>query len=90
MLLPHLKKKEIERRNWNSGGDNIGKISTRDIGGENEGSMAKTFVTSLTKCWKHANRSKEAEDRTERRQIGISIDIRHLEKSREHGAHGYV
>lgn len=25
MLLLHLKKKEIERRNWNSGGGNIGK-----------------------------------------------------------------
>lgn len=40
-------------------------MSTRDIEGESEESMAKTFVTSLTKCWKHANRSKEAEDRTE-------------------------
>lgn len=39
-------------------------MSTRDIEGESEESMAKTFVTSLTKCWKHANRSKEAEDRT--------------------------
>ena len=52
---------------------------------------AKIFVTSLTKCWKHANRSKEAEDgiiseadRGLDRYPGIS------EKLGEHDAHGYV
>lgn len=61
-------------------------MSTRDIEGESEESMAKTFVTSLTKCWKHANRSKEAEDRTE---ADRRLD-RYLEKLGEHDAHGYV
>lgn len=61
-------------------------MSTRDIEGESEESMAKTFVISLTKCWKHANRSKEAEDRTE---ADRRLD-RYLEKLGEHDAHGYV
>lgn len=62
-------------------------MSTRDIEGESKQSMAKTFVTSLTKCWKHANRSKEAEDRTA--EADRRLD-RYLEKLGEHDAHGYV